>query len=150
VLLDAAAGLQYPLGLAATETDLWVGDWATGTVGELLVVEAGAGKLTAIDPAAAGVPSGTIGSTSRRVAVVLRALANRTVPSGARPSVVAGAVSASPEGATATATRTVSVPGATPPGLGSTSWKTMVRSAVRSPVGRQTPTPTPTRGCTST
>jgi sugar lactone lactonase YvrE len=82
VLADAAAGIQYPLGLAATEDELWVGDWATGTVwqlvaggqslvepkaiasglaapeglavtpdGYLLVVETGAGRLTAIDPA---------------------------------------------------------------------------------------------------
>jgi sugar lactone lactonase YvrE len=80
VLADVAAGIQYPLGLAATEDELWVGDWATGTIwqlvadsrplvepkaiatglaapegmamtldGELLVVETGLGRLTAID-----------------------------------------------------------------------------------------------------
>jgi sugar lactone lactonase YvrE len=74
--------LVVPTGLAATADDLWVADWATGTVkqlvkdgttlavpavvtgglaqpeglavdrdGSLLVVEAGAGRLTRIDPA---------------------------------------------------------------------------------------------------
>jgi sugar lactone lactonase YvrE len=32
VLMDATTGLQYPLGLAAKEATLWVGDWATGTI----------------------------------------------------------------------------------------------------------------------
>ncbi len=77
-----ATGLFVPTGLAATEDDLWVADWATGMVwkivsdgavlsekqlvasglvfpegmavdtdGSLLVLEAGAGRLTRIDPA---------------------------------------------------------------------------------------------------
>jgi sugar lactone lactonase YvrE len=74
-----AAGLFVPTGLAATESDLWVADWATGFVfkivedgvpvnipvasglvqpegmavntdGSLLVVESGAGRLSRIDP----------------------------------------------------------------------------------------------------
>jgi hypothetical protein len=79
VLAAAVSGIQAPLGLAADEDDLWVGDWATGTVwqliadgavlatpqpvatglvspeglvavdGDLLVIEAGAGRLTRID-----------------------------------------------------------------------------------------------------
>jgi sugar lactone lactonase YvrE len=73
-----ASGLFVPAGLAATESDLWVADWATGFVfqivddgtpvfipvasgllqpeglaintdGSLLVVESGAGRLTRID-----------------------------------------------------------------------------------------------------
>jgi sugar lactone lactonase YvrE len=74
--------IYYPTGLAATDDDLWVADWATGIVwkivadgailstpqfiaggfllpegmavdrdGSLLVVEAGAGRLSRIDPA---------------------------------------------------------------------------------------------------
>lgn len=76
-----AEGLYVPAGLAATDDDLWVGDWATGIVwqivangepiepilvamdllfpeglavdrdGSLLVVETGAGRLSRIDPA---------------------------------------------------------------------------------------------------
>jgi sugar lactone lactonase YvrE len=73
-----ASGLVWPGGLAATDTDLWVADWGTGTIsqiagdgaprvvasglafpegmavdrdGSLLVVEPGAGKLIRIDPA---------------------------------------------------------------------------------------------------
>lgn len=80
-----AAGLAVPIGLAATEDDLWVADWATGILweivadgvvldpprlvtsglsfpeglavdgeGSLLVVEAGAGRLTRIDPSTGG------------------------------------------------------------------------------------------------
>jgi sugar lactone lactonase YvrE len=76
-----ATGLFVPAGLAATDDDLWVADWATGIVwkivddgatltqpqltaaglqspegmavdsdGSLLVVEAGAGRLSRIDP----------------------------------------------------------------------------------------------------
>lgn len=76
-----AAGLYVPTGLAATDDDLWVADWATGIVwkivgdgatltpplfaagglhspegmavdtdGTLLVVEAGEGRLSRIDP----------------------------------------------------------------------------------------------------
>jgi sugar lactone lactonase YvrE len=77
-----AQGLFVPAGLAASDDDLWVGDWASGVVwqivadgevltspapvagelaqpeglvldrdGSLLVVEAGLGRLTRIDPA---------------------------------------------------------------------------------------------------
>lgn len=76
-----AAGFYVPTGLAATETDLWVADWAQGAVfqivaggtpvgpipiatglsypeglavntdGNLLVVESGAGRLSSINPA---------------------------------------------------------------------------------------------------
>lgn len=77
----AAEGFGIPLGLAATEDDLWVGDWITGMIwqviadgevldvptlvtsglarpeglaidvdGSLLVVEAGKGQLTRVDP----------------------------------------------------------------------------------------------------
>jgi len=76
-----ATGFPVPTGLAAIEDDLWVADWALGTVfqivdeglpitptplasglvlpeglavntdGTLLVVEAGAGRLSSIDPA---------------------------------------------------------------------------------------------------
>ncbi|MEE4272590.1 MAG: hypothetical protein V2I67_13000 [Thermoanaerobaculales bacterium] len=35
-LMDAADGLMYPAGLAATADDLWVGDWATGMVWQLV------------------------------------------------------------------------------------------------------------------
>jgi sugar lactone lactonase YvrE len=75
-----ASGLAVPTGLAATETELWVADWALGAVfkivdggtpitpmvvasgltqpeglavnvdGSLLVVESGAGRLSRIDP----------------------------------------------------------------------------------------------------
>jgi len=75
-----ATGLAVPTGLAATETELWVADWALGSVfkivdggtpvppilvasglaqpeglavnldGSLLVVESGAGRLSRIDP----------------------------------------------------------------------------------------------------
>ena len=43
ILADSNTGIVVPAGLAATEEDLWVSDWATGTVwqlvagGELLV-----------------------------------------------------------------------------------------------------------------
>jgi sugar lactone lactonase YvrE len=78
----AAAGFAIPLGLAATDDDLWIGDWITGIIwqviadgevldspalvtsglvqpeglavdvdGSLLVVEAGVGRLTRVDPA---------------------------------------------------------------------------------------------------
>jgi sugar lactone lactonase YvrE len=78
----AAEGLGIPLGLAATDDDLWIGDWITGIIwqviaagevlappalvtsglaqpeglavdvdGSLLVVEAGIGQLTRVDPA---------------------------------------------------------------------------------------------------
>jgi sugar lactone lactonase YvrE len=78
----AAAGFAIPLGLAATDDDLWIGDWITGIIwqviadgevldppylvtsglaqpegiavdvdGSLLVVEAGMGQLTRVDPA---------------------------------------------------------------------------------------------------
>lgn len=78
----AAAGFVIPLGLAATDDDLWIGDWITGIIwqviadgellgapirvtsglaqpeglavdvdGSLLVVEAGRGRLTRVDPA---------------------------------------------------------------------------------------------------
>jgi sugar lactone lactonase YvrE len=77
----AAAGFGIPLGLAATDDDLWIGDWITGIIwqviadgevldppalvtmglvqpeglavdmdGSLLVVEAGIGQLTRVDP----------------------------------------------------------------------------------------------------
>jgi len=80
-----ATGLFVPTGLAATDDDLWVADWATGIVwqivadgvvlpskqfttgglafpegmavdsdGSLLVLEAGADRLTRIDPATGG------------------------------------------------------------------------------------------------
>jgi sugar lactone lactonase YvrE len=85
-LADSADGLIVPAGLAATQDDLWVSDWATGKVwlvvdngvplpspalvvqglsnpeglavdldGSLLVVEAGAGRLSRIDLATGNV-----------------------------------------------------------------------------------------------
>lgn len=35
-LMDASDGLMYPAGLAATDDDLWVTDWATGLVWQLV------------------------------------------------------------------------------------------------------------------
>lgn len=35
-LMDASDGLAVPSGLAATETDLWVADWATGKIFQLI------------------------------------------------------------------------------------------------------------------
>jgi sugar lactone lactonase YvrE len=76
-LADSSDGIFVPAGLAATDGNLWVSDWATGVVwqiisphvlspmamgltapeglavdqdGSLLVVEAGAGRLSRIDP----------------------------------------------------------------------------------------------------
>jgi sugar lactone lactonase YvrE len=76
-LADSTDGIFVPAGLAATDGNLWVSDWATGVVwqilsphvlfpvatglaapeglavdqdGNLLVVEAGAGRLSRIDP----------------------------------------------------------------------------------------------------
>jgi sugar lactone lactonase YvrE len=76
-LADSADGIFVPAGLAATDGSLWISDWATGVVwqilsphvlspvamdlaapeglavdqdGSLLVVEAGAGRLSRIDP----------------------------------------------------------------------------------------------------
>jgi sugar lactone lactonase YvrE len=76
-LADSTDGIFVPAGLAATDGNLWVSDWATGVVwqilsphalspvatglaapeglavdqdGSLLVVEAGAGRLSRIDP----------------------------------------------------------------------------------------------------
>ena len=107
-----------PTGLAATADDLWVADWATGTVwqlvkdgatlttpgavasglaqpeglavdrdGSLLVVEAGAGRLTRIDPAT--------GATS----VVATGLGlGAAAPPGAPPTWMFNGVAVGPKG----------------------------------------------------
>ena len=36
ILADSNTGIVVPAGLAATEEDLWVSDWATGTVWQLV------------------------------------------------------------------------------------------------------------------
>jgi hypothetical protein len=117
VLAGAAAGIQAPLGLAADEGDLRVGDWATGTVwqliadgavlatpqpvatglafpeglvavdGELLVVEAGAGRLTRID------------LKTRSTAIVTENLAlGAAPPTGVPPMGVFNGVAVGPSG----------------------------------------------------
>jgi sugar lactone lactonase YvrE len=117
VLADATAGIQVPLGLATTEDDLWVGDWATGTIwqviadgtvltpprpvasglaapeglaavdGGLLVVEAGAGRLTRID-----LETGAIETVAEGLAL------GAAPPTGAPPMGVFNGVAVGPSG----------------------------------------------------
>jgi len=97
-----ANGLAVPRGLAATGTELWVSDWATGLVwlvagdgaprviasglaqpegmavdrdGSLLVVESGAGRLSRIDPV-----TGTVSTVADGLAMDAAAPAN--IPPG--------------------------------------------------------------------
>ena len=114
----AAGSVFVPTGLAATADDLWVADWAAGTVsqlvrdgttlappavvagglaqpeglavdrdGSLLVVEAGAGRLTRIDP-------GT-GATSRVASGLGLGVAS---PPGAPPTWMFNGVAVGPKG----------------------------------------------------
>jgi hypothetical protein len=77
----------------------------------------------AVGVEAAGVPSGTIGSTSRRMNLPSRGpTATMTVPSGAINSAVYGAVAVFPVSSTSIDCRLMLVPGAYAVGSGLVSW----------------------------
>ena len=114
----AVDSVLVPTGLAATADDLWVADWATGTVwqlvkdgttladpavvtiglvqpeglavdrdGSLLAVEAGAGRLTRIDPA-----------TGARTVVATGLALGAAPPPGGPPTWVFNGVAVGPKG----------------------------------------------------
>ncbi len=53
-LADASAGLYAPTGLAASDDDVWVSDWATGTVWQILVDGAVPGRPILVADGLAG------------------------------------------------------------------------------------------------
>jgi hypothetical protein len=101
-------------------------------------------------PTAAAAISASSGLTSNRVSVrAMGPASNASVPSGVLISTAYVAVAAIPLGSTSMADRAVMVPGSMTGRSESMSWKNAVTSAVRSPVGCQTPTPVPTPTVTS-
>lgn len=112
-------GLIVPIGLAATDTELWVSDWATGIVwllvgdgaprivagglanpegmavdrdGTLLVVESGAGRLSRIDPV-----TGAVSTVAEGLAMDVHAPVGM-VPPGIPPGYVKSSVAVDSRG----------------------------------------------------